>query len=146
MARKLYNRQKEQVPRLRGYKRNSLEQWVEANEFKSYLSQKGFKVRTAFTTSLEHARQLASDAAVDYDCAMVVAVGGDGVIREIAHGLEGSDKPLLIVPAGTENLLANELGFDGRLQTTIKTFEAGHVKPLDLGCVNGTDSTRLSGL
>ena len=97
------------------------------------------------TSSLDNACDLATDAAVDYDCAMVVVVGGDGTVREVAHGLEGSDKPLLIVPGGTENLLANELGFDEKLKTILRTFEAGYIRPLDLGSANGKCFTSIVG-
>lgn len=114
-------------------------------KFCEYLTAKGLDVRTSLTTSLEHARELATDAAVDYDCTMVVVVGGDGTVREVAHGLEGSDKPLLIVPAGTENLLANELGFDEKLSTIIKVFEQGFVRPLDLGCIGDKCFTSIAG-
>jgi len=113
--------------------------------FEQYLVRKGFEVRGSLTTSLAHACELATDAAVDYNCAMVVAVGGDGTIREVAHGLEGSDKPLLIIPHGTENLLANEMGFDERLKTIIRTFEAGYIRPLDLGRANGRCFTSIAG-
>jgi len=113
--------------------------------FQRYLAGKGFELRVSLTTSLEHACELATDAAVDYHCAMVVVVGGDGTVREVAHGLEGSDKPLLIVPLGTENLLANELGFDEKLKTIIKTFEAGCIRPLDLGSANGRCFTSIAG-
>ena len=113
--------------------------------FEDYLVKKGFEVRVSLTTSLEDACELATEAAVDYDCAMVVVVGGDGTVREVAHGLEGSDKPLLIVPSGTENLLANELGFDERLKTVIRTFEAGHIRPLDLGSANEKCFTSIAG-
>ena len=98
-------------------------------QFEEHLVKEGFELRVNLTTSLEHACELATEAAVDYDCAMVVVAGGDGTVREVSHGLEGSDKPLLIVPCGTENLLANELGFDEKLKTVIKTFEAGYVRP-----------------
>jgi len=113
--------------------------------FQQYLVKKGFEVRISLTTSLDHACELATDAAVDYDCAMTVVVGGDGTVREVAHGLEGSDKPLLIIPHGTENLLANELGFDERLKTIIKTFEAEYIRPLDLGSANGKCFTSIVG-
>jgi diacylglycerol kinase (ATP) len=113
--------------------------------FEQYLLNKGFDVRVSLTTSLKNACGLAAGVAIDYDCAMIVAVGGDGTIREIAHGLEGSDKPLLIVPQGTENLLANELGFDERLKTIIKAFEAEYVRPLDLGNANGRCFTTVAG-
>ena len=114
-------------------------------QFERYLAKKGFEVRVSLTASLEDACELATEAAVDYDCAMVVVVGGDGTVREVSHGLEGSDKPLLIVPCGTENLLAYELGFDERLKTTIRTFDAGYVRPLDLGSANGRCFTCIAG-
>ncbi len=113
--------------------------------FQEYLLKKGFEVRISLTASLAHACELATDAAVDYDCAMVVVVGGDGTVREVAHGLEGSDKPLLIVPCGTENLLANELGFDEGVRTVIRTFENGRIRPLDLGRANGKCFTSIAG-
>ena len=114
-------------------------------QFEEYLVKKKFEVRGRLTASLEDACELAIEAAVDYDCAMVVVVGGDGTVREVAHGLEGSDKPLLIVPCGTENLLANELGFDERLKTIIRTFEAGCSRHLDLGSANGRCFTSIAG-
>ncbi len=118
---------------------------LSGRRFEQYLVKRGFEVRVSLTTSLENACELATEAAIDYDCAMVVVVGGDGTVREVAHGLEGSDKPLLIVPHGTENLLANELGFDEKLKTIIKTFEAGYIRPLDLGNANGKCFTSIAG-
>jgi diacylglycerol kinase (ATP) len=113
--------------------------------FEEYLKGRGFDVRTNLTRSLDHACELASDAAIDDDCSMVVAVGGDGTIREVAHGLESSDKPLLIVPGGTENLLANELGLEKSLATLTKTFEAGFTRDFDLGNANGRCFTSIAG-
>jgi len=113
--------------------------------FEQYLLKRGFDVRVSLTTSLENACELATDSAVEYDCAMVVVVGGDGTVREVVHGLEGSGKPLLIVPHGTENLLANELGFDEKLKTIIRTFEAEYIRPLDLGSANGRCFTSIAG-
>jgi diacylglycerol kinase (ATP) len=102
--------------------------------FEQYLVGRGFEVKLSLTTSL-----------TDYDCAMAVVVGGDGTVREVAHGLEGSDRPLLIVPSGTENLLANELGFDEKLKTVIRAFEGGYIRPLDLGSANGRCFTSIVG-
>lgn len=113
--------------------------------FEQYLVNRRFDVRINLTSSLEHACELATDAAVDFNCAMVVVVGGDGTVREVAHGLEGSNKPLMIVPHGTENLLANELGFDERLKTVIRAFEGGCIRPLDLGNANGRCFTSIAG-
>ena len=114
-------------------------------QFEQYLINSGFEVRANLTRSLANACELATDAAADDDCALTVAVGGDGTIREVAHGLKASSKPLLMVPGGTENLLANELGFDEKLKTIIRTFEAGYVRPLDLGSINGKCFTSIVG-
>jgi len=122
----------------------SSSKWT-GRQFEEYLIEKRFDVRVNLTASLGHACELATDAAVDYRCALVVVVGGDGTVREVAHGLEGSDRPLLIVPCGTENLLANELGFDEKPETIIRTFEAGYFRLLDLGSANGKCFTSIAG-
>jgi len=116
-----------------------------SRRFYEYLTGKGFDVKAGLTTSLANANKLAAEAAMDSNCAMAVVVGGDGTVREVIRGLEGTDKPLIIVPAGTENLLANELGFDERLKTLIKTFEGGYTRPLDLGKANERCFTSIAG-
>jgi len=115
------------------------------SQFRRYLLDKSYDVRVSVTASLEHACRLAIGAAADSNCGMVVVVGGDGTVREVAQGLGGSDKVLLVVPCGTENLLANELGFDERLATVVRAFESGSVRCLDLGNANGKCFTSIAG-
>ena len=114
-------------------------------QFKDFLVEKGYDVRVVFTESLSHACDVATQAAVDYQCALVTASGGDGTLREVIHGLEGSDKLFMPIPGGTENLLANELGFDLHLQSLINAFEGNCIKPLDIGTVNGKCFTCVTG-
>jgi len=116
------------------------------HQFRDYLNSKGFDVRVSFTKSLSHATQLAASAAFDYHCSMIVVAGGDGTVRETAHGMEGSDKPLMIIPCGTENLLANELGFNVKVETIIKALEKGCIRSLDLGIANGKCFTSVAGI
>ncbi|MHC4123544.1 MAG: diacylglycerol/lipid kinase family protein [Planctomycetota bacterium] len=116
-----------------------------AQKFQEYLCEKGFEVRVHLTTCLEDACEFSTDAAVDFDCGMVVVAGGDGTVREAAHGLEGSDKTLLIIPKGTENLLANELGMDRKLESLVKMFERGCIRSLDLGMINDKCFTSIAG-
>lgn len=49
-------------------------------------------------------------AALERDFKMVVAVGGDGTVSEVAEGLIHTETPFGIIPAGTANVLARELG------------------------------------
>jgi YegS/Rv2252/BmrU family lipid kinase len=118
---------------------------VLVNHFKRYLLDNGYEIKLTYTKSLKHARELALEEATKYDCKLVVGAGGDGTIREIAHGLEGSDKPLLMLPCGTENLLASELGFDEKPETAIKAFDEFYTRFLDLGKVGEQFFTSISG-
>lgn len=67
----------------------------------------------------------------------VVAVGGDGTIAEVIAGLAGSTVPLGIVPQGTGNQLAANLGIPGDVERAVEVVTAGHTMPLDLGRVGG---------
>ena len=117
-----------------------------ARKFIEYLHHKNFKTKIDYTESLAHAQELASEAAVKYDCSMVIVAGGDGTIREAVHGLEGSDKPLMILPCGTENLLANELGIKTSLKNAINIFESEVIRPLDLCKANDKFFTSVGGI
>ncbi len=101
-----------------------------------YLTGRGFEVSLQFTESPGQGTHLAQVAARDDRCCLVLAAGGDGTAREASQGMAGSTKPLLLIPSGTENLLASELGLDDRLSTLIATFEGGFTRPLDLGVIN----------
>jgi diacylglycerol kinase (ATP) len=59
------------------------------------------------------AGELASKAA-KAGADLILAAGGDGTINEVINGLAGSDVLLGILPAGTANVLANEIGFSSR--------------------------------
>lgn len=114
--------------------------------FHDFLLERGLKVCFTLTASAGHASDLARQAAQDPECTLVVCAGGDGTVREVAEGLQNSGTPLLIIPAGTENLLAGELGYDERLSTIISTFEEGYARPLDLGTINGQCFTCVVGM
>ena len=114
-------------------------------KFLDYLLRNKFDVRTRYTGSIEDAYEFAVEASADHQCALVSACGGDGTIREVARGLQKGQKSLLIIPGGTENLLANELGYDEKVKTIINAFESGLEKPLDLGTANERCFTSITG-
>jgi diacylglycerol kinase family enzyme len=111
-----------------------------------YLKARGFTIHIRHTRCLGDARQLAAQAAMDQACAMVIVAGGDGTVREAADGLAGSGKPLMLVPTGTENLLASELGIDDRIEGLIAIFQRGLIKTMDLGRVNGRSFASVVGV
>ena len=52
--------------------------------------------------------------AVKQGCDLILAAGGDGTINEAVNGMAGSDVPFGALPAGTANVLANEVGLSSR--------------------------------
>ena len=70
----------------------------------------GASVTRARPTDVHAARHAAREAATCGRYDAVVAAGGDGTIRQVAAALLGADTPLGIVPVGTGNVLAHEIG------------------------------------
>jgi diacylglycerol kinase family enzyme len=119
------------------------------------LRRHGLLVEMRATAGPQDAGRLAEETGPETD--MVVAVGGDGTINEIANGLAQraareraagrSWQPLLgIVPAGTVNVLALELGIPFQVEKACRVIAAGHAFSLDLGKVNDRRFTLMMGV
>jgi YegS/Rv2252/BmrU family lipid kinase len=79
-----------------------------------------------------HARELTL-AARQQHATLVIAWGGDGTINEVASALAGSGTPLGIIPAGSGNGLANELGLVADPERALDTALSGRTRPIDGG-------------
>jgi YegS/Rv2252/BmrU family lipid kinase len=97
------------------------------------------------TEHVGHARQLAK-AAVARDMRLVIAWGGDGTINEVASALAFDDVPLGIIPAGSGNGLARELGVSRRPEQAIADALAAPPRPLDLGEIEGRYFLNIAGI
>jgi YegS/Rv2252/BmrU family lipid kinase len=97
----------------------------------SRLSQKDCRV--VYTEYAGHAEQLAREAEED----IVVAVGGDGTVNEVARGLIGTGKTLGIIPKGSGDGLALHLGLSHDINRNIRTIENGKTEYLDAATING---------
>lgn len=64
---------------------------------------------------------------------MVIACGGDGTINEIINGMAGSRVPMALLPAGTANILAKELGVPWDIPHAARLIAGGKTKRVALG-------------
>lgn len=97
------------------------------------------------TQGPKHAVQLAQQAATQhFDAA--VAMGGDGTINEVAQGLVNTQTALGIVPRGSGNGFARELGLMGPLNKTLCKLKNATVQPCDVGYANGELFLNLAGV
>ena len=69
------------------------------------------------------------------DC--LVVGGGDGTLATAANVLAGSRMALGVLPLGTMNLLAHDLGIPADLAAAVAALGQGEVRPIDAGEVNG---------
>lgn len=67
----------------------------------------------------------------------VVAAGGDGTVHDVAEGLLGSGTPLGIIPMGTGNVFARELGLTFSAAPLADALLVGEVQEVPVGEVNG---------
>jgi len=92
----------------------------------------GYDVEERETAGVGDATRLAREA-VEQGLDLVCAIGGDGTVNETINGLAGAQVPLAIVPTGTVNVLAMELGIPLEPPDAVKLLEVGTVSWIDLG-------------
>ncbi len=89
-------------------------------------------------------------ALLDHDIATgvdaVVAVGGDGTVNTLIQHLAGTQVGLLVVPGGTANDLANELGNRRNIDRVIRCIRSGLTENIDLININGRRMVTNGGL
>ncbi|HEY9164991.1 MAG TPA: diacylglycerol kinase family protein [Candidatus Kryptonia bacterium] len=91
----------------------------------------GFKFDVQITKAPEHATELARDPANEFD--VVVAVGGDGTVNEVAAGVAKSERVMGVIPTGSGNDFAHAIGRLKSLQDYIHRIVAGKIKSIDVG-------------
>lgn len=68
---------------------------------------------------------------------VVVAVGGDGTLREVLDGLPDPGVPVGLVPLGTANVMSRDLGLPRDVDRALDVMTAGKVTRIDVARVNG---------
>ncbi len=98
------------------------------------------------TNHAGEARELAARFAKEGE-PVVIAAGGDGTLNEVVQGLGGSDSVLGVLPAGTMNVFAREMGipFDS-LDKALEVIDQGLIREVDLFEANGSPFMQMAGI
>ena len=102
------------------------------------LREAGWTVDLVDTTAAGDARRLAETCDADRYGVIAVA-GGDGTVNEVVNGLvgrPGTGPALAIVPLGTANVLAHELGLEFEAAAIARTVMSGNALPVRPGEAN----------
>ena len=85
-------------------------------------------------------------SAVSAGVDLVLACGGDGTVAACAEGVAGTGVPLGIIPLGTGNLLARNVGLPLDVQEALEVSLGGQQRAIDAGQVNGKLFVVMAGL
>jgi lipid kinase YegS len=96
----------------------------------------GHRVRAQVTWEPDDARRFAA-AAVARGSDAVIAVGGDGTLNEALNGVLGSDVPLGVLPLGTANDFARQIGVPDDPRAALALLLEQEPRPIDVGMLNG---------
>jgi diacylglycerol kinase (ATP) len=104
--------------------------------FADILRAGGFEVEVSNTERPDHATELATLAGDR----LVIAAGGDGTVNEVVNGIS-KDATLGILPLGTANVLARELGLPLDPEEACGRILTGTASLMDLGVATDEEGT-----
>jgi len=87
---------------------------------------------TIAPTTVERNATLLAREAVESGGKVVIAAGGDGTMNEVLNGIVGTGATLGVLPLGTVNVLARQLGIPLDIRQAWHVIERGHTQILDL--------------
>jgi diacylglycerol kinase (ATP) len=112
----------------------------------SRLRAAGLDIAVRETGARGDAERFAREAVAGARPDAVVAAGGDGTINEVVNGLAGSGLPLGIIPMGTANVLASELGIQPRAAAVSDALIRGTPRRVHLGEIDGRRFLMMAGI
>lgn len=104
-------------------------------------------VDTPFWSEVPKSREAPKQVrrALEQGAELVFAWGGDGMVQRCVDVLAGTDVALAIVPAGTANLFASDLGIPKDIEEAVKIGLHGERRRLDVGRFNGEHFAVMAG-
>ncbi|HYA12402.1 MAG TPA: diacylglycerol kinase family protein [Thermodesulfovibrionales bacterium] len=107
------------------------------------LESRGYAVEVLFTERKRHAENLAREAVKRFP-SLIIAAGGDGTFNEVINGIAGSEVPMAILPLGTTNVLAKELGIPEDIERALEIALQNTPKTISLGKISGICGNQLT--
>ncbi len=98
-----------------------------------HLDLNAFRPAILYTSGAGEASEMARSSKAD----IIVAVGGDGTVNEVASALAGTDKTLGIIPCGSGDGLALHLGISRFPAEAVRTLNAMNEARIDVASING---------
>jgi diacylglycerol kinase (ATP) len=105
-----------------------------------FLQKHGWQAELKLTTIAGEARKLAQEA-VQRKIDVVIVVGGDGTINEVIQELAGSETALGVIPGGTVNVWAREVGIPMDTVAAREILVSGQIRAIDLGYIDAGASS-----
>ncbi len=100
-----------------------------------HIDKEKYDIELKFTEYAGHAFEIASQCK-DENVDIVVAVGGDGTVNEVARGVIDSNTALGIIPCGSGNGLARHLMLPMNVKGAVEIINDGLIHQLDYGTIN----------
>ncbi|MBI2518483.1 MAG: diacylglycerol kinase family lipid kinase [Opitutae bacterium] len=110
-----------------------------------FIAHHGWDATVVSTEYPRHATELAQRAVAD-GCELVVAIGGDGTMNEVAAALVGTPVAFGLIPCGSGNGLGRHLGIPNPGRGAFRTLSEGHPVAIDTGLVNSNPFFNAMGL
>jgi diacylglycerol kinase family enzyme len=114
-------------------------------ELRSVLADAGYPDPIWYEVNKSRKAAKKARRAVKQGARLVFAWGGDGLVQQTLDALAGSGVAVAILPAGTANLLAANLGIPHDLAEAVRIGLHGARRALDLGRVNGEHFAVMAG-
>jgi len=105
-------------------------------DLEKLLREHNIDAKISLAHSGEQIGQMARKA-IDEGCQRLVAAGGDGTVNAIASLVAGTDITLGVLPMGTLNHFARDLGIPFELEGAVRNLAEGRICQIDAGEVNG---------
>lgn len=114
-------------------------------ELRRLLAAEGFADPLWFEVPKAKRAPAAVESAIESGADLILAWGGDGMVRRCVNAIGDTGISLGILPAGTANLLANHLGIETDLEAALRTALHGERRRLDVGRFEGERFAVMAG-